>query len=93
MNETNKVGVTLSITFGVLYVSCVIIALALPELYLFLAKNFIHYNANMSNAAMTLGFSGILVGLLESLVLGWVIGCLFVYVYNMISGKEGRLRK
>ena len=88
MNEANKVGVTLSITFGVLYVACVIVALALPEFYLFLAKNFIYYGAAMSNTAMTLGFSGILVGLLESLVLGWIIGYLFVSVYNMLSGKK-----
>lgn len=86
--EGKIVAMTLASVFGIIYIICAILFTVAAQGTLNLFSYMFHSIDITKIAATNLSFGGALIGFIETIVLSYAIGWLFVVVYNKLQKKR-----
>ncbi len=80
----NRSGITLAVTFAILYVGCALLSFAWPGLLVGIAASWAH-SINVASLAPgpSVTFGSMLYGLLTFMVFGYISGGVFALAWNV----------
>ena len=79
-----KVGVALGIVFVIISFICALLFAFAPETTLNLADNIFH-GIDLNPITKSLSWTGVVIGLIEVFIIGFVGGWLFGLIYNTVN--------
>jgi len=82
--NVNTVGLTTGIVAGIASIVCAILFWIAPAFTLNLFGSLFH-GIDLSKITTTLSFGRFSLGLIVSVILGYLVGALFAFVYNKIA--------
>lgn len=83
--DLNKISLSAGITAVALFVICYVLFMGAPTIMMGVGARMFHGIQMMNNFSAS--FSGFVLGLLYSFIVGLVIGAVYAWSYNMISKK------
>lgn len=86
--NTNQVGLSLAIVFAIIYILCAILVAILPLQTIITYSNYVMHGIDITTiAAKTISPVGLIIGIIEIFVLGYIAGALFAFFYNWLGKK------
>ena len=79
-----KAGVALGIVFAIISFICALLFAFAPETTLNLADNIFH-GIDLNQITKSLSWTGVIIGLIEVFIIGFVGGWLFGVIYNALN--------
>ncbi len=90
----NKLGIAIGSTFALLNLACLISILTLGQERMVFVFNTISHMVDLTPLIKTsISFSGVVIGLIEVFVIGWLIGITIASIYNAQISEKSTLSK
>ena len=80
-----KVGFALGIVFAIISLICAILFAIAPEFIMSLANNLFHGLDLTEISKGSISWSGVIIGIIEVFIIGFVGGWLFAVIYNKLK--------
>ena len=81
----NKIGLSLSLTFGALYILCFVLFAVIPKEWVIALANSLMHGIDVSTiVTQTKSIGSVILGLISWLFIGFASGYIFSMVYNKI---------
>ncbi len=81
-------GIGCAISIGVIYLACVILYLVMPQQLMALVQYMFHGIDILKISGSPMSFGGVIVGFIEVLILSYIVGWLYVVVYNNVIQQK-----
>lgn len=79
-----KVGLSLGLVFAIISLVCAILVAIIPGSMLTLANNIFH-GLDVTQIVKAISWASVIVGIIETFIIGFIGGWLFARVYNKIK--------
>ncbi|HZX44538.1 MAG TPA: DUF5676 family membrane protein [Candidatus Nanoarchaeia archaeon] len=82
--EPKRFGLAVGSTLGLLYIICAAVILAIGREGVIFFANALFHGLDFSTLVKTsFSLPGFLIGLVSYIVLGWIMGAMIAYIYNL----------
>ncbi len=81
-------GIGCAISIGAIYLACVILYLIMPQQLITLAQYMFHGIDITKISGSSMSFGSVILGFIEVLILSYIVGWLYVIVYNKVIQQK-----
>ena len=85
MLDAKKVGLALAVLFGIIYIVCALLFAIIPGTTLNIFSSLFHGIDISQIARDSVSIGSTIVGLIETIILAFIIGWLYAKIYNYFS--------